>query len=116
MQVPNRVRVLYAENNEDAFLMLSILLESSGIDVSPARTIEEAMREASRYEFDAYLLGSKFEDGSGYLLCRRLLEMSPHIPVIFYSGHARVVDKKLGLDAGAKAYLVKPEVDSVAPM
>jgi DNA-binding response OmpR family regulator len=115
MQVPKRFRILYAEDNEDACLMLSILLGYSGIDVSPAGTIEEAVREAQTNKFDAYLLDSRFPDGSGEELCRQLLEMNPHVPVVFYSGDGGSVDKKKGLAAGAGAYLVKPNLDKIAP-
>jgi DNA-binding response OmpR family regulator len=115
MQVPKRFRILYAEDNEDACLMLSILLGYSGIDVSPAGTIEEAVREAQTNKFDAYLLDSRFPDGSGEELCRQLLEMNPHVPVVFYSGDGGSIDKKKGLAAGAGAYLVKPQIDKIAP-
>ena len=115
MQVPKRFRILYAEDNEDACLMLSILLGYSGIDVSPAGTIEQAVREAQTNQFDAYLLDSRFPDGSGEELCRQLLEMNPHVPVVFYSGDGGSIDKKKGLAAGAGAYLVKPQIDSIAP-
>jgi CheY-like chemotaxis protein len=115
MQVPKRFRILYAENNEDACLMLSILLGYSGIDVLPARTIAEAIREATNNEFDAYLLDNRFMDGSGEELCRQLLEMNPHVPVVFYSGDGGSIDKKKGLAAGAGAYLVKPQIDTIAP-
>jgi DNA-binding response OmpR family regulator len=115
MQVPKRFRILYAEDNEDACLMLSILLGYSGIDVLPALTIAEAIREAKNNEFDAYLLDSRFRDGDGYSLCRQLLEMNPHVPVVFYSGDGGWIEKKKGLAAGAGAYLVKPQIDRIAP-
>lgn len=115
MHVPKRVRILYAEDNEDAGLMLSILLGYSGIDVLPARTIAEAIREAKNNEFDAYLLDNRFMDGSGEDLCRQLLEINPHVPVVFYSGDGGSTDKKNGLAAGAGAYLVKPQIDTIAP-
>jgi DNA-binding response OmpR family regulator len=115
MQVPKRVRILYVDDNEDAGLMLSILLGYEGIDVLPALTIAEAIREAKNNKFDAYLLDSRFQDGSGYSLCRQLLEINPHVPVVFYSGDGGSTDKKMGLAAGAGAYLVKPQIDKIAP-
>lgn len=115
MQVPERVRVLYVEDNEEAGLMLGILLGQSGVDISTARNIEDAVCEAGSNKFDAYLLGSGFADGSGISLCRQLVDLNPHIPVIFYSGDARPADKKRGMEAGASAYLVKPEVDTILP-
>lgn len=115
MNALKRPHILYAEDDEDSGFVLSILLGYAGIDVSLARSIEEAVRAAKDRKFDAYLLDSRFPDGRGVILCRRLLELTPHVPVVFYSGDGRAADKKLGLAAGAGAYLVKPNIDMVAP-
>ena len=115
MHVTKRVRILYAEDNEDACLMLSIFLGQAGIDVLSAGSIAEALREAKNNQFDAYLLDSRFRDGTGQLLCRQLREINPQVPVVFYSGDGRSAEKEQGLDAGASAYLVKPHLDMIAP-
>jgi CheY-like chemotaxis protein len=90
MKAQQRIRILYAEHDEDTCLMTRILLGYSGIDVESAHTIESAVRKAKSGEFQAYLLESRFRDGSGLLLCRRLLEINPHVPVVFYSGEGRL--------------------------
>ncbi|HLM03469.1 MAG TPA: response regulator [Pyrinomonadaceae bacterium] len=115
MKLTNRLRVLYAENNEDACFMLSKLLEFSGVEVSCAHTFKQAFDEARSKSFDVYLLGSKFSDGSDLELCRRLREFSPQIPIVFYSNDAREIDRQKGLATGAQAYLIKPEIDTVLP-
>jgi len=115
MKFPSRYRVLYAEDNEDARFMLSTLLGFSGIDVLCANTIEEAFQAAQNEHFDAYLLDSIFPDGSGLELCRQLREFNPQTPIVFYSSDAYETDRQKGLAAGAQAYLVKPEVDTVIP-
>lgn len=115
MKTLKRVRILYAEDDEDAGLMLSTLLGFADIDVSLARSVEKAFADAHTEHFDAYLLESRFSDGSGLELCRRLHEFNPQIPIVFYSADAYQSDKQNGLAAGAKAYLVKPEITTVAP-
>lgn len=115
MRSNKEVSVLYAENNEDCGLMLSTLLGLSGISVSVARTVKEALRSAQLNDFDLFLLDSAFSDGSGVDLCRHLSEIRSKTPVVFYSGYASPADRQKGLEAGARAYLVKPDVDSVAP-
>jgi len=116
MRSNKEVSVLYAEDNEDCGFMLSTLLGLSGISVSLARTIKEAVQSARLNDFDLFLLDSGFSDGSGFDLCHQLGKISSKTPVVFYSGYASKADRQKGLDAGARAYLVKPEVDSVAPM
>lgn len=112
---PNkRISVLYVENDEDSGFMLLTLLGLSDIDVLLARSVREAFQSAQKRHFDLYLLDSKFPDGSGFELCRQLRAFFPQIPIVFYSGEAYENDKEKGLEAGADAYLVKPEVNTVA--
>jgi CheY-like chemotaxis protein len=110
-----RYRVLYAEDNEDACDMLTALLGFSGIDVLCAYTVKEAFQQAQNERFDVYLLDSRFPDGDGLELCRQLRELHPQIPIVFYSSNAYETDRQAGLAAGAQAYLVKPEVETLVP-
>ncbi len=115
MQSPTRPpRVLYADDNEDACFMLAAILEFSNIETTSANTIDEALRLAQAEQFDLYLLDTRFPEGSGIDLCRQLREFNSSIPVVFYSGSAYEVDKAMGFEAGASAYLVKPNSDGIA--
>jgi len=107
-------RVLYADDNEDSCLMVSILLEISGIKVIAANSVAEAWRLAQLEHFDLYLLDVRFPEGNGLELCRKLREYDLHTPIIFYSGNAFESDKEKGLAAGANAYLTKPYVNNLA--
>ncbi len=114
MQPPTRPRVLYADDNEDACLMLNTMLGFSSIETISANTIDEALRLAQAEQFDLYLLDTRFTEGSGLDLCKQIHEFSPQTPIVFYSGNAGEPDKANGLAAGADAYLVKPDSDTVA--
>ena len=115
MQSPIRPRVLYADDNKDSCLMLSTLLRFSSIETTSANTIDEALRLAQAEQFVLYLLDSRFPEGSGLELCRKLREFNSSIPIVFYSGDAGEIDKAKGFTAGADAYLVKPHSDTVTP-
>jgi len=114
MQSLTRPRILYADDNEDSCLMLSTMLGFSSIETTLANTIDEAFQLAQAEQFDLYLLDSRFPEGSGLDLCRKLREFNSSIPIVFYSGDARETDKAKGFTAGADAYLVKPDSDTVA--
>jgi len=114
MKFPNRHRVLYAEDNEDSCFMVSTMCELAGIEVVTTKTVAEAWRLAQSEHFDLYLLDSRFPDGDGLELCRRLREYAPHTPILIYSGNAYEADKKNGLAAGANNYLTKPYLDDIA--
>ncbi len=114
MKKTEHSRVLYAEDNTDACLMVSILLGFSNIDVITAMTVAEAWRLSQCEQFDLYLLDVKFPDGCGLELCRKLRDYDLHTPILFYSGSAFDTDKQKGLAAGANAYLTKPYIDDLA--
>lgn len=114
MKGHNHLSVLYAEDNEDAFEMMSVLLGFSNIRTTAAKTITEAWLLAQGEKFDLFLLDSHFPDGDGLDLCRRLRELEPLTPILFYSGYAYETDIQNGLAAGANVYLVKPESHKVA--
>ena len=115
MNVKTSLRVLYAEDNDDAGLMLGIMLGFLGIEVITAKTVAEALQLAQIESFDLYLLTSRFPHGSGLELCQQLRDFAPKTPIVFYSGDAYPTDKAKGLLAGANAYLIKPDSDTIAP-
>jgi CheY-like chemotaxis protein len=114
MQSLTRPRVLYADDNEDSCLMLSTMLGFSNIETTSVNTIDEAFRLAQAEQFDLYLLDTRFPEGSGLDLCKQLRDSNPQTPIVFYSGDAGEPEKVKGLAAGADAYLVKPDSDTVA--
>lgn len=113
MNSSNRYHILYAEDNEDACFMLGTLLGFSDIETTSANTIDQAWQLAQAEQFNMYLLDTRFPEGSGLDLCRKLREYNNQIPIVFYSGDAREIDKANGLAAGADAYLVKPNIDTI---
>jgi two-component system KDP operon response regulator KdpE len=114
MKFFNSHRVLYAEDNEDSRDMVRIMCEFSGIEIITAKTVAEAWRMAQSEHFDLYLLDSRFPDGDGLELCRRLREYAPLTPILVYSANAYKTDVQNALAAGANAYLTKPYLDDLA--
>ncbi|HYJ89900.1 MAG TPA: response regulator [Pyrinomonadaceae bacterium] len=115
MKAPKRPRVLYVEDNEDCCLMMSILLEMSGIDVACAHGMQKAIVFSDKQQFDLFLIDLWLKDGSGSDLCVKLRREFPNIPVVFYTGSATSQQRQTGMLSGAAAYLVKPYSDLVAP-
>jgi len=105
-----RTRVLYVDDDDDSREMLSTLLAISRIDVTAVANAESAMSLIDAERFDAYLLDSWLPDTDGFELCRLMREANPTTPILFFSGAAYEADKQRGLDAGANAYVCKPDV------
>lgn len=109
-----RIRVLYVEDDHDAFQMLKVMLDLSQIDVDSAGSVGEALIRADSERFDVYLLDTGLPDGSGIRLCSTFRTVYPKIPVLFYSGNTHPEAIKMGMSAGATAYITKPHSDKLA--
>ena len=108
-----RCQVLYVDDHDDSALMFRTLLGYSNHDVVTAGTAEKALELAREREFDLYVVDKRLPDGSGLELCKRLNESTPGIPVILYSGEAYEVVRQKALDAGARAYVTKPDIEQL---
>ena len=110
---PANCRILYVDDHEDTSFMLTHLLGQSDYEVVTAPSVERALELIREEKFDLYVLDKRLPDGSGLDLCRRLNELTPDVPVIFYSGDAYELHRQQGIDAGADAYVTKPNVDKL---
>ena len=59
------------------------------------------------------MLDSWLADSDGFELCQLMRESNPDTPVLFFSGAAYDTDKRRGMEAGASAYLCKPDLDGL---
>jgi DNA-binding response OmpR family regulator len=103
------MRILYVEGHADSCELFVLWFGNLGYEVSAASTISDGLRLARRGTFAAYILSSKFPDGSGYQLCREIRSFDERTPIIFYSALTRDRDQEAAMDAGAQAYLIKPD-------
>lgn len=108
MSDPQKIRVLYLEDDEDSRELVSFMLGLSGINVETAVTVKEAERAAMTRNFDLYLLDGLLPCGDSLELCRTLRQSDPIKPIVFYTALGFQADVQKGLAAGATAYLVKP--------
>lgn len=98
---------------EDQFLLLQniiFILELNGFKTLKASDGMEGLLVATTYKPDLILSDLMMENMSGYELLEKLKEdpSTQHIPFIFLTARADVIDKDKGLGAGARAYLTKP--------
>jgi DNA-binding response OmpR family regulator len=106
-------RVLCVDDDEDSRLMLSTLLRSALIEAKAVETAAQALSLVQVEHFDLYLLDSRLPDIDGFELCRRMRDFDPDTPILFFSGAAYADDQKRGIEAGANAYLIKPDLDGL---
>jgi DNA-binding response OmpR family regulator len=102
------MRILYVEEHAESSELLTLWLGGYGYELVSANTLTEGLGLAKSGSFDAYILSGKFIDGTGLELCRLIREFDSGAPIVFYSALARDSDLVAAVDAGAQAYLIKP--------
>ena len=108
-----KCRILCIDDHEDTSEMLQLLLAQEDYEVMTATTMREALQLASIHEFDLYVFDKHLPDGSGLELCSRLVKETPGVPCIFYTGDAYDIHRAEALEAGADAYVAKPDIDTL---
>lgn len=108
-----RPRVLCVDDDEDSREMLTQLLKLALIEAKTVGTAVQALSSMQTERFNLYVLDAWLPEIDGFELCRRMRAIDRHTPILFFSGAAHTADRKKGLEAGANAYLVKPEIDSL---
>ena len=106
----HRSRILYVDDDEDSREVLRMLLELRSIETKAVGTAGEALTSIQAEHFDLYLLDAWLPDLDGFELCRRMRRYDAKTPILFFSGAGCEADKKMGQEAGANAYVLKPDV------
>jgi CheY-like chemotaxis protein len=113
MPINRRPRVLCVDNDEDSREMLSTLLKSYRLETETVATGAQALSLIQAERFDLYLLEAWLPVLDGFELCRRMRDVDPQTPILFFSGAANEADKKRGFEAGATVFVSKPDVDGL---
>jgi len=113
MALTPSLQVLYVDGNADCCAMLSTLLKFSKIETQSATTAAQALSMIEAERFDLYLLEAWLPELDGYELCRRMRASKPQTPILFFSAAAYETDKNRAIEAGADAYVAKPDIDAL---
>jgi two-component system, OmpR family, response regulator RegX3 len=105
--------VLCVDDHRDTSEMLQMLLSEEDYIVHTAATIEEACSMAAKNEYNLYVLDKRLPDGTGVELCGTLSKLSPTVPCIFYTGDAYEIHRREAFEAGAAAFVAKPDIEGL---
>jgi two-component system OmpR family response regulator len=108
-----KCRVLCVDDHRDTSEMLQLLLAEEDYVVHTAATMQEACDMAMKSGYDLYVLDKRLPDGTGLELCETLQKITPNIPCIFYTGDAYEMHRREALEAGAAAFVAKPDIEGL---
>ena len=103
--------ILCVDDNDEACELIELVLTRAipNLKIECAKDSMQAVELLKRRSYDLYILDYWLPEMDGPALCRRIRELYPEAPVIFYSAAALPSEKRRGLAAGANRYLVKPD-------
>ena len=101
-------RILHVDDDPDIRLMISASLQDFGYVVATAGTNAEALELAQHFQFDLSILDVRLPDGSGIDLCKKIKQLQPNAPAIYYSAYASDEEQEAALSVAGDAYLKKP--------
>jgi DNA-binding response OmpR family regulator len=102
-------KILCVDDDKDTCDLVAYMFKEAGFEVVTAETAAEGRRLARERCFAAIILDSRIREASGVELCKEIRGFDAQTPIIFFTASAYAEDKQAGLDAGAQAYLVKPD-------
>jgi CheY-like chemotaxis protein len=109
-------RILCVEDDADSCEIITELIQRSGkpFKVTAARTTDEALELIASERFDLYIVDTWVPEMGGLRLTRRIRENDAVTPILFYTAISSKPDKNKASDAGANAFLTKPnDLDSL---
>jgi DNA-binding response OmpR family regulator len=102
------MRILLVEDDSQLVASLSEALMVQRYIVDSAKDGESAWDKAQAIVYDLILMDVTLPKLDGVRLCQRLRDRGYFSPVLMLTARDTSLDKVIGLDAGADAYMVKP--------
>jgi CheY-like chemotaxis protein len=108
---PLTLRILIIDDDPTNAELIELMLHYSDTEyeVTAVQTPEEGLRLAAAQSFDLYLLDYRLPGISGTEVCRTIRRMDADTPVVFFTGAAYEHERWEAMQAGANAYLIKPD-------
>jgi DNA-binding response OmpR family regulator len=100
--------VLCVDDDEDNNELFQFLFEQDGYQVTVCSSADECLQIIRNDEFTAVILDYLLPDRDGLEVCREIRDSGVETPIIFYSGDTRETTSDAAIEAGADAFLVKP--------
>ena len=103
-------RILLIEDEEDMLFAMTLQLQAKGYEIITAKDGQKGLDKAYRQKPDLIILDLMIPKMDGYKVCEILKSDKKYarIPIIMFTARTSEVDKQMGWDVHADAYVTKP--------
>ena len=110
MRISSSRRILYVDDDPDSCLLIGLMLQQFNEDygVIAVGSVQKALDLINDLGFDLYILDYRMPEMSGVEFCRLIRQTDAETPIMIYSAVLRDADRLEALNAGANAFLIKP--------
>jgi DNA-binding response OmpR family regulator len=106
--MPDKLKILIAEDDLNLGVLLIDYLETEGFDVKLCKDGELALKTYNSASFDLCLLDVMMPKLDGFTLATEIRKKNKEIPIIFVTAKSLKEDKLQGYGLGADDYITKP--------
>lgn len=101
-------RILVVDDEPNIRLLLQEQLEPEGYQITLAASGKEALSCFATQVSDLAIVDFMLPDMDGTALIERLVERSPHLPILMLTAHGTITNAVNAIKKGASDFLVKP--------
>ena len=101
-------QVLVIEDDDDIAQLIKLQLSGPSCAVTLAGDGTGGLAEATSRFYDLIILDLMLPGIDGLEICRRMRGGDPYTPILMLTARASDIDRVLGLEIGADAYMTKP--------
>ncbi len=115
--MPEKVTILYVEDNSDNRKLVRRVLESEGYAVAEAKDGQQAMECLLSEQIDLALMDINMPEVDGYTLTARIKAMPQfaNLPIVAVTANVMRGDRERSLQAGCDGYIQKPiDIDTLS--
>ena len=106
--MPNKKRILLAEDEEHLLEAIKLNLELEGYKVSTAKNGKKALQLFKEERFNLVILDVMMPEIDGFVVAETIRLENTEVPIMFLTAKNTNEDKISGLKKGADDYLTKP--------
>lgn len=101
--------LLLVEDDFPSLLYLKQALEHTGVTVSVAQNVEEALKYIySDIPIDLVLLDLRLPDGDGFEIIQKIKSHRKNLPIVVQSAYALSANKEKAFQVGCDEFITKP--------